>query len=67
MLLNPAWLLPCIEGFAPSLAGLMNVAGLAGASIEATAFQVANCGRWNASLVFLQPGYRKAERQRTAV
>lgn len=62
MLLNPQWLLPMAASQRPSLNALLEIAEGCGASIEATAFQLAQTGRWPCTFVFWEPGLRKSER-----
>lgn len=62
ILLNPRWLFPMAESRSPSLDALLEIAEDCGASIEASAFQLAQAGRWPCTFVFWQPGLRKSER-----
>lgn len=62
LLLNPQWLLPMAELRSPSLVALLEIAEDCGASVEATAFQLAQVGRWPCTFVFWEPGFRKPER-----
>ncbi len=50
------------ESRSPSLVALLEIAEDCGASIEATAFQLAQAGRWPCTFVFWEPGFRKSER-----
>ncbi|MBA4179625.1 MAG: hypothetical protein C0506_03460 [Anaerolinea sp.] len=61
MLLHPAWLQPRLESSSPTLEALLEIGDHAGASLEATAFQVSRMRIWNATFVFWEPGYRKVE------
>ena len=63
MLLNPAWLRDLAGGREPSLSGLLQIATACGASLEATARQVATLDIWKCSFVFWELGYRKSERE----
>ena len=62
LLLNPRWLLPMAESRNPSLEALLEIARACAASIEATAFEVAQAGCWPCTFVFWEPGFRKSER-----
>jgi hypothetical protein len=62
ILLNPRWLLPMAEARSASLEALLEIARDCGASIEATAFELAQAGRWPCTFVFWEPGFRKSER-----
>lgn len=62
ILLNPRWLLPMAESWSASLDALLGIARECGASIEATAFQLAQAGLWPCTFVFWEPGFRKSER-----
>jgi len=61
-LLHPRWLEPLARAREPSLEALLGLAQACGASIEATAIQLARLGVWRCSFVFWEPGLRKAER-----
>lgn len=62
MLLHPSWLFPFARLHCPSLDGLFEIAAECRASIEATAFQLAQSGLWACTFVFWELGVRKAER-----
>ena len=63
MLLHPPWLRDLAGGREPSLSGLLKVATACGASLEATARQIATLDIWKCSFVFWELGYRKSERE----
>lgn len=61
ILLNPCWLVPMAESRPASLDGLLEIAEMCGASIEATAFELAQSAVWPCTFVFWEPGLRKAQ------
>ena len=61
ILLNPCWLVPMAQSRPASLDGLFEIADVCGASIEATAFQLAQSAVWQCTFVFWEQGLRKAQ------
>jgi len=61
ILLNPRWLLPMAESRSASLDALLEIARACGASIEATAFQLAQADVLPCTFVLWEPGVQKSE------
>lgn len=62
LLLDPRWLRPLARQLSPSIATLLELAELFGASLEATARQLAVLAPWPIAFVFWEERHRKAER-----
>lgn len=62
LLLDPRWLGPLAHQAGPSLAALSDLAAAFGASLHATARQLAALDLWPCAFVFWEEGLRKAER-----
>lgn len=66
LLLHPSWLGPLATDRTASVDTLLELSELCGASLEATAFQLARLALWPCTVVCWEPGLRKAERVRPA-
>lgn len=62
LLLHPSWLLPLVKGMPPSLDRLLQICETCGASIEATALQLARLGASRCTFVFWELGLKKLKK-----
>lgn len=62
LLLDPRWLRPLALAAGPSIATLIQLANLFGASLQATVQQLALLDVWSCAFVLWEEGLRKAER-----
>ena len=64
LLLDPRWIRPLAHQAGPSIATLLSLAETFGASLEATARQLASLDVWPCAFVVWEDGLRKENRQR---
>lgn len=62
LLLDPRWLRPLALAAGPSIATLIELTDLFGASLQATVRQLAMLDLWPCAFVFWEEGWRKAQR-----
>lgn len=62
LLLDPRWLRPYAQEAGPSMATVLWLAQMFGASLQATVLKLAELDLWPCSYVLWEPGYRKGER-----
>lgn len=61
LLLDPRWIKPLAIERGPSIQTLFDLSGTFDASLQATAWKLADLDLWPCAFVFWEPGYRKGE------